>query len=134
MQKYANNYRRTAVSKQPYLKYYHLQYSKACLEEGKTTNALVKLQWESWINMTAVTRWNISYHKTVKQNLTDYILKQAKGSEGQKFVPDRIPQTLEKVHVVMQKGSLQGKLYLFGRIHVARTQCKINTMLNTKDW
>jgi hypothetical protein len=25
-------------------------------------------------------------------------------------------------------------LYLFGRIHVARTQCKINTMLNTQDW
>jgi len=31
----------------PYLNYRHLQYSKACLDEGKTTNALVKLQWES---------------------------------------------------------------------------------------
>jgi len=93
----------------------------------------VKLQWESWINVTAVTRWNISYHKTVKENVTDYILKQAKGSEGQ-FVPDRIPQTLENVYVMMEKGSLKGKLYLFGRIHVARTQCKIKTMLNTQDW
>lgn len=96
----------------PYLNYRHLQYSKACLDEGKTTNALVKLQWESWINVTAMTRWNISYHKTVKQNVTDYILKQAKGSEGQKFVPDRLSKTLEKVYVMMQKGSLKEKLYL----------------------
>lgn len=66
--------------------------------------------------------------------MTDYILKQAKGSEGQQFVPDRIPQTLENMYVMMQKGSLKGKLYLFGRIHIARTQCKINTMLNTQDW
>jgi hypothetical protein len=69
----------------------------------------------------------------VKQNVTDYILKQAKGSEGQQFVPDRIPQTLENEYVMMQKRSLKGKLYLFGRIHIARTQCKINTMLNTQD-
>ena len=112
-----------------------MQYSKACLEEGKTTNALVKLRWEIWINVTAMTRWNISYHKTVKQNVTDYVLKQGKGSEGQQSVPDRIPQTLENVYVMMmQKGSLKGKLYLFGRIHIARTQCKINTMLNIQDW
>jgi hypothetical protein len=56
---------------------------KTCLEKGKTTNALGKLQWESCINVTAMTRLNISYHKTVKKNMTDYILKQAKGSEGQ---------------------------------------------------
>jgi hypothetical protein len=48
----------------------------------------------------------------VKQNVTDYILKQAKGSEGQKFVPDRLSKTLEKVYVMMQKGSLKEKLYL----------------------
>jgi len=68
----------------------------------------------------------------VKQNVTDYKLKQAKGSEGQ-FVPDRIPQTLEKVYVMMQKGSLKGNLFVFGRIHIAGTQFKKNTMLNTKD-
>jgi hypothetical protein len=38
-----------------------------------------------------------------------------------------------KVYVMMQRGSLKGKLFLFGRIHIARTQFKINTMLNTKD-
>jgi hypothetical protein len=64
----------------------------------------------------------------VKQNVTDYILKQAKGSEGQQSVPDRIPQTLRRMYAMMQKGSLKGKLYLFGRIHAARTQCEINTL------
>jgi hypothetical protein len=53
--------------------------------------------------------------------VTDYILKQAKGSKGQQFVPDRIPQTLKNDTCSDAERKLKRKIvFFFGRIKVAR--------------